>query len=729
MATMTMVQAIRSAHRRDARARRRRRRVRRGRRLLRRRVPLHRRAAGEVRRLARVRHADRRGRHRRRRHRHGRLRPASGRGDPVRRLHVSRVRPDRVRRGAAALPLRRRLHRAAHDPHALRRRHLRRADPQPEPGGALHARVRPAHRDAVESLRREGPAHRLDRVRRPGDLPRAQAHLQRPLRRPPRPAARAVVRASRSPKCPRATTRCRWSRRRCSVPARRSPCSPTARWSGCARPPRSETGIDAEIVDLRSLWPLDLDTIVASVRKTGRCVIVHEATRTSGFGAELAALVQEHCFYHLEAPIERVTGWDTPYPHAQEWAYFPGPARVGAAFSGRWRRDGRPGGTRARGQGAGHRRGHRRGRARGLARASRRRGRRTDQVVADVMTDKATVEIPSPVAGRVIWLGGKAGETLPVGSELLRLAVERAAPGADEPPTPGVPAGEAAVPMQAGTPAGAAAAITTASGAIQWLGRRRSSASGPSPRPPCAATRASSASICGAWREAGPTAASCTRTSCAMQPAPAPHRLPSRATPSATARRPCPSIGLRRQIAMHMQDAVRRIPHFTYVEETDVTELEALRARLNREREARAAGSPCCRSSMRAIVLAAPAFPQMNARFDDEKGVVTRHAPCTSASRRRRRHGLMVPVVRHAEARDLWATAAEIARLAEAARGGRGDARRALRLDDHRHEPRSAAAASSPRRSSTRRSRDRRREPHRRAARRSAPARSCRGCA
>lgn len=93
-----------------------------------------------------------------------------------------------------------------------------------------------------------------------------------------------------------------------------------------------ETGIDAEIIDLRTLWPLDLDTIVASVKKTGRCVVVHEATRTGGFGAELVALVQEHCFYHLEAPIERVTGWDTPYPHAQEWAYFPGPARVGAAL-------------------------------------------------------------------------------------------------------------------------------------------------------------------------------------------------------------------------------------------------------------------------------------------------------------------------------------------------------------------------------------------------------------
>ena len=94
----------------------------------------------------------------------------------------------------------------------------------------------------------------------------------------------------------------------------------------------SETGIDAEIIDLRTLLPLDTDTIEASVRKTGRCVIVHEATRTSGFGAELSATVQECCFYYLEAPIERVTGWDTPYPHAQEWEYFPGPARVGAAY-------------------------------------------------------------------------------------------------------------------------------------------------------------------------------------------------------------------------------------------------------------------------------------------------------------------------------------------------------------------------------------------------------------
>ncbi|MCP3935398.1 MAG: alpha-ketoacid dehydrogenase subunit beta, partial [Actinomycetia bacterium] len=93
-----------------------------------------------------------------------------------------------------------------------------------------------------------------------------------------------------------------------------------------------ESGIDAEIIDLRTLVPLDVDTIVESVQKTGRCLIVHEATVTSGFGAELSAMVQERCFYNLEAPITRVCGWDTPYPHAHEWFYFPGPDRIADAM-------------------------------------------------------------------------------------------------------------------------------------------------------------------------------------------------------------------------------------------------------------------------------------------------------------------------------------------------------------------------------------------------------------
>jgi 2-oxoisovalerate dehydrogenase E1 component beta subunit len=93
-----------------------------------------------------------------------------------------------------------------------------------------------------------------------------------------------------------------------------------------------EAGIDADVIDLRTLVPLDIGAIEQSVRKTGRCVVVHEATRTGGFGAELAALIQERCFHSLEAPVMRVTGWDTPYPHSLEWAYFPGPVRLAEAI-------------------------------------------------------------------------------------------------------------------------------------------------------------------------------------------------------------------------------------------------------------------------------------------------------------------------------------------------------------------------------------------------------------
>jgi 2-oxoisovalerate dehydrogenase E1 component subunit beta len=91
-------------------------------------------------------------------------------------------------------------------------------------------------------------------------------------------------------------------------------------------------GVDAEVIDVRTMAPLDVDTLCTSVCRTGRCVVVHEATGFGGFGAELVATVQESCFWNLEAPIQRVTGWDTPYPHAFEWDYFPGPARIAQAL-------------------------------------------------------------------------------------------------------------------------------------------------------------------------------------------------------------------------------------------------------------------------------------------------------------------------------------------------------------------------------------------------------------
>jgi 2-oxoisovalerate dehydrogenase E2 component (dihydrolipoyl transacylase) len=129
-------------------------------------------------------------------------------------------------------------------------------------------------------------------------------------------------------------------------------------------------------------------------------------------------------------------------------------------------------------------------------------------------------------------------------------------------------------------------------------------------------------------------------------------------------------IGLRRQIALRMRDALR-IPHFTYVEEIDVTELEALRAQLNEERGDQRGRLTVLPFLMRAIAIAVPSFPQMNARFDDEKGIVTRYGAVHIGVATQTESGLMVPVVRHAEARDLWSSAGEVVRLAAAARAGK----------------------------------------------------------
>jgi 2-oxoisovalerate dehydrogenase E1 component beta subunit len=92
------------------------------------------------------------------------------------------------------------------------------------------------------------------------------------------------------------------------------------------------TGVSADVIDVRTLAPLDVETLTRSVEKTGRCMIAHEASKFCGYGAELVATVQEECFWHLQAPIERVAGWETPYPHAFEWDYFPGQQRVMAGI-------------------------------------------------------------------------------------------------------------------------------------------------------------------------------------------------------------------------------------------------------------------------------------------------------------------------------------------------------------------------------------------------------------
>ena len=133
-----------------------------------------------------------------------------------------------------------------------------------------------------------------------------------------------------------------------------------------------------------------------------------------------------------------------------------------------------------------------------------------------------------------------------------------------------------------------------------------------------------------------------------------------------------PVIGLRRKIAQKMQEAKRRIPHFSYVEELDVTELEALRASLNTRYAAERGKLTLLPLLARAIVLAVRDFPQMNARFDDDAGVVTRYGAVHLGVATQTEGGLMVPVLRHTESLDLWACATEIARLAEVARSGKG---------------------------------------------------------
>ncbi len=132
-----------------------------------------------------------------------------------------------------------------------------------------------------------------------------------------------------------------------------------------------------------------------------------------------------------------------------------------------------------------------------------------------------------------------------------------------------------------------------------------------------------------------------------------------------------PVVGLRRHIAQRMQDAKRRIPHFTYVEEVDVTELETLRAQLNAQWATQRGHLTLLPLLVRAVVLAVREFPQINARFDDEAGVVTRHGAVHVGIATQTGAGLMVPVLRHAEAHDLWSSAAALARLAATARAGK----------------------------------------------------------
>ncbi|WP_027995204.1 dihydrolipoamide acetyltransferase family protein [Simplicispira psychrophila] len=309
---------------------------------------------------------------------------------------------------------------------------------------------------------------------------------------------------------------------------------------------------------------------------------------------------------------------------------------------------------------------------------------RADQPLADVMTDKATVEIPSPVDGSVLVCGGAIGQTLAVGAELLRLEVAGAgnlpAQGVRAAPAPAAP--PATAPLSAAAPLGPApVAVSTAPAAPALAPESPAPRLSGAPAQAAPAVRQRARSLGLALEDvaaSGPDgrvlhadldaymAAQRAVPQQASAPPPATQRLAER-----HGEHTVPVIGLRRKIAQKMQESKRRIPHFSYVEEVDVTELEALRAQLNAHYAGTRGKLTLLPFLVRALVLALPQCPQLNARFDDEAGIVTQYAGVHLGVATQTASGLMVPVLRHAEALDLWACAAGIARVAESARSGK----------------------------------------------------------
>ncbi|WP_284619254.1 dihydrolipoamide acetyltransferase family protein [Aquabacterium humicola] len=311
-----------------------------------------------------------------------------------------------------------------------------------------------------------------------------------------------------------------------------------------------------------------------------------------------------------------------------------------------------------------------------------------DQILADVMTDKATVEIPSPVSGTVLALGGEVGKLMAVGSELIRLEVAGAGNVKGETsPRPGA----AAAPAPAPTPTPAKPAPREAeprsepereatSPAVAAATRRAPAPTAPT-RPAGEKPIASPAVRNRAWElgielqfvhGSGP-AGRITQQDLEVYLAARGQPMSTRGSggPAYAERhdeQQLPLVGLRKRIAQKMQEAKRRIPHFSYVEEIDVTELEALRVQLNQRHAAERGKLTLLPLIARAVVLALRDFPRLNARFDDDAGVVTQHGAVHLGIAAQTDAGLMVPVVRHAEARDVWGIATEINRLAEAAR-------------------------------------------------------------
>ncbi|WNZ82199.1 dihydrolipoamide acetyltransferase family protein [Pseudomonas sp. P108] len=296
-----------------------------------------------------------------------------------------------------------------------------------------------------------------------------------------------------------------------------------------------------------------------------------------------------------------------------------------------------------------------------------------DQVLADVMTDKAMVDIPSPVHGKVIALGGQPGEVMAVGSVLISIEVEGAgnlkesAAPAPVKEAPAAPKVEAVVESKPAPAAPRPAAVCQgpmvareaderplASPAVRKhaldLGIQLRLVRGSGPAGRVLHEDLESYLAQGQSNASAPVDAAYAQRNDEEQ---------------------IQVIGMRRKIAQRMQDATQRAAHFSYVEEIDVTAIEELRAHLNEKHGASRGKLTLLPFLVRALVVALRDFPQMNARYDDEAQVITRLGAVHVGVATQSDVGLMVPVVRHAEARSLWDSAAEISRLANAARNGK----------------------------------------------------------
>ncbi|WP_434724596.1 dihydrolipoamide acetyltransferase family protein [Mesorhizobium sp. RIZ17] len=307
---------------------------------------------------------------------------------------------------------------------------------------------------------------------------------------------------------------------------------------------------------------------------------------------------------------------------------------------------------------------------------------REDTVLAAVMTDKATVEIPSPVDGEILWLGAEIGDTVAIGSPIVRLKVagegnvKAAAAAAPEVKAPAEPAeakpAPAAAPKATPKPTEAPKTIAAAPKAV-----RPATVSG-APRAEGEKPLASPAVRLRA-REAGID----LRQVVGSGPA---GRISHEDIDAFVARGPqlaratglaqkdgvedIKVVGLRRKIAEKMSLAKSRIPHITYVEEIDVTALEELRATLNKEKRTDRPKLTLLPFLMRAMVKAIGEQPNLNALFDDDAGIIHQHEGIHIGIAAQTPNGLVVPVVKHAEARDLWDCAVEVNRLADAAKAG-----------------------------------------------------------